>query len=447
MVPKVMKFVKGNLVPLICGLAVLLGLIAWLVWPLPGWKEDLQGSMSERYGQVAAANQLISNITIPGGVTLTKATYEKNVIEAATHAQKNMAEQAKTIVEKAAEQNRAGRVKIVNHKSIPYLGTLPEDNYLPTIDRTAGEPYGFKVDYEHRFEIWMNKLVGKDNTPGIPPAQADIQAQLTAEHARAAAPIQGSAMFAGAAAAAAGGANDPAELARYTKAALARHASEIKMYVDLNPFTKRSWYGSSTPPTEPQIFEALIDCWFQDDVVNAILETNKGSTNVGTSPVKRLEKILVGVSPSSPTSLGQMFFANPPAAAGAPPAAPTAVDLTKDMTGRVSNSQYDVVLMNITVDLDPAYENAFIAALYRQNNGYTVLNVTTKAIDPFDAAGNGYLYGNTQVVHLDLLVEGLLFRSWTLPIMPDATKTALGIPLTPATPPAPPAGAPGAPPV
>jgi hypothetical protein len=440
MVPKVMKFIKGNLIPLICGLAVLLGLVAWLVWPLPGWKDDLQTTMKTRYDQVAQAKQQIGTITIPGGVTLTNATYEKNVIDAATRAQKNMAEQAATVIKKAAEQNQAQRVKIVNGKTIPYLGNLPEANYLPTIDRTAGEPYGFKVDYEHRFEIWMNELVGKDNFPGIPPSQSDIQAQLTAEHARAAAPIQGSAMFAGAAAAAAGGSNDPAELTRYERASLSRRASDIKMYVDLNAFQKRDWYGRSTPPTEPQIFEALIDCWFQEDVVNAILETNKDSANVGTSPIKRLEKIVVGATAGQGGANTGIFFTA--AASGTPtpgvPAAPTALDLTKTMTGRLSNNQYDVVLMTLSVDLDPAYENAFIAALYRQNNGYTVLNISTKTVDPFDAAGNGYLYGNTQVVHLDILVEGLLFRSWTLPIMPDATKTLLGIPITPVAPAAPP---------
>ncbi len=110
------------------------------------------------------------------------------------------------------------------------------------------------------------------------------------------------------------------------------------------------------------------------------------------------------------------------------------------MTGRLSNPQYDVVLMSISLDLDPAYQNAFIESLYRQNNGYTVINVNTRVIDPFDATANGFLYGNTQVVHLDIVVEGLLFRSWTVPIMPDATRQQLGLPLNPPPPaPTPPA--------
>ena len=210
MVPKIMKFIKGNLVLLICGLVVVLGLLAWLVWPLPGWQGTLQDAMKERYGQVATANQLITNITIPGGVTLTKATYEANVIEAAVTAQKNMSAQATTIIKKAAEQNQASRVKIINGKSVPFLGTTPEDNYLPTIDRTAGEPYGFKVDYEKRFEYWMTTLLGKPGIAGARrPRKATSRPSSPRNMSAPAAPIQGSAMFAGAAAAAAGGGNDP----------------------------------------------------------------------------------------------------------------------------------------------------------------------------------------------------------------------------------------------
>ena len=101
------------------------------------------------------------------------------------------------------------------------------------------------------------------------------------------------------------------------------------------------------------------------------------------------------------------------------------------MTERTGTSDYDVVYMNISIDLDPAYQNKFIDNLYRQNNGYTVIMVQSATVDPIDAASRGFLYGNVQVVHLEILVEGLLFRNWTLPIMPADTKTLLGVPATP----------------
>jgi hypothetical protein len=52
--------------------------------------------------------------------------------------------------------------------------------------------------------------------------------------------------------------------------------------------------------------------------------------------------------------------------------------------------------------------------------------VQTRAVDPLDRASNGYLYGNTPVVELELLVECVMFRSWTAPLMPDAIKLTLG---------------------
>jgi hypothetical protein len=102
-------------------------------------------------------------------------------------------------------------------------------------------------------------------------------------------------------------------------------------------------------------------------------------------------------------------------------------DASRIVTGHVSNDAYDVVLMRITLDMDPAFQNQFIDSLYRQNNGYTVLNISTRAIDPLEAAGNGFLYGPTQAVRLDILVEELMFRGWTVPLMPDETKRSLNI--------------------
>jgi hypothetical protein len=84
--------------------------------------------------------------------------------------------------------------------------------------------------------------------------------------------------------------------------------------------------------------------------------------------------------------------------------------------------------MKIVVHLDPAYINQFIDALYRQNNGYTVINQNLRVVDPLEASSSGYLYGATQVVRLELLVEGLLFRSWTVPLMPNDIRKVLGIP-------------------
>jgi hypothetical protein len=433
-----MKFVKQNLVPLICGVVVLL-FIGAMFWPLGSWQSELQAKMGERYGQVAQAKNLITTVTIPGGVTLNNATYEQNVINAGVKSVDDMHKQNTDLIASAAEQNRQGRILMSGNTEVPELGKTPEPNYLPVM--TSGflaNPQRFKTQYNAMFRSWNFQLVGKD-IAAVPPSATDITNAYTAEQQAKAKPLNGNPLFTGGGQS---GAPDAAETLSYERNALSRRAGEIHMYVDPIALQRRDWWSTSAPPNESQIFEALVDSWFQQDVVGAITEINKGSANVGTSPIKRLEFIRVGVTGpgtqgSAPTG-GPLFFAanSSSAAPGAVPA-PAGPDYSRTMTGRTDNDQYDTVLMDIIVDLDPAYQNKFIDALYRKNNGYTVLNIRTTTVDPFDAASTGYLYGNTQVVHLDILVEGLLFRSWTLPIMPNAYRAMLGLP--PYTPP----GAPG----
>jgi hypothetical protein len=108
------------------------------------------------------------------------------------------------------------------------------------------------------------------------------------------------------------------------------------------------------------------------------------------------------------------------------PNIPNPSDYTLGLTGRASGNTYDVVYMSVSLDLDPAYLFKFIDQLYRQNMGYTVVNMQIHAVDPLDRASNGYLYGESPVIEVNLLVECLLFRSWTEALMPDAEKMTLG---------------------
>jgi hypothetical protein len=129
---------------------------------------------------------------------------------------------------------------------------------------------------------------------------------------------------------------------------------------------------------------------------------------------------------------------NPGGAAPADPnaqAAPNTVNWDLSMTGRSAGADYDVVQVSILVDIDPAYLNAFVNELYKQNMGYTEVCRQIQTVDPLDRASNGYLYGDGQVVEAEIQLESLFFRSWTIPLMPAAEKQVLGIPV-PATNPA-----------
>jgi hypothetical protein len=177
---------------------------------------------------------------------------------------------------------------------------------------------------------------------------------------------------------------------------------------------------------EGQIFEQLVDCWLQADVVSAIDALNSRvleklppeSQNVSASPIKRLIHITVGSGPNA----GSALFLAADRRAGA------ALDYSKSMTGRAGTDKYDVTTMTIQMDIDPSYINQFIAELYRRNNSYTVLNTKIATVDPFWAASNGYIYGRGQVVTLELDVEAILFRGWTSSIIPPSYKSVMGVP-------------------
>jgi len=322
-----------------------------------------------------------------------------------------------------------------------------EDNYLPApaAEGPRADTMRFKRDYERQFPVWMEKL--NAGTPPTPNELTDLVNARVKELANQALALQR--VNSGVGTAGAPNQLSVKESNQIKRAAVSARAAKIWCYVDDSALQKRDWFGHSAPPNEQQIFEALVDSWFQQDVVNAISGLNKKvmdkqtEKNVGRAPVKRLVSIVIGntaLGSATAGGPGSLFFGGPAMApsAGGGPGAPLAaaggsgLALDRSLTGHVGTSEYDVVLMRITVDIDPAYENQLIDALYRQNNGYTVINRNMKTVDPLEAASNGYLYDPVQCERLELLVEGLLFRSWTLPIMPDGIRRQLGLPPVPA---------------
>ena len=223
---------------------------------------------------------------------------------------------------------------------------------------------------------------------------------------------------------------------------VARDAS-YKMYGVPEMFQIRPLAASASAPNEKAIFEALIDVWIQQDIVNAIKAVNGKSTSVFNSPIKRLEPHSGGAAAFSSTgpraqpvdpfamatgtaapSIPGEIFVNMSAAAGGP-AAPSGTDFNHSLTGRLGSASFDITHFQVVLHLDPAYLNVFLNELYRQNNGYTVLNMRIDAVDPFAAASNGFIYGKTSVIRAEITGEAMFFREWTKKIRPPAVRAAV----------------------
>src|SRR5207302_1127890 len=82
--------------------------------------------------------------------------------------------------------------------------------------------------------------------------------------------------------------------------------------------------------------------------------------------------------------------------------AANAIDFSRTMTGRLSGADYDVVPMQIWMDIDPAAVIRFEEELYKTNMGHTVINSRFKTVNPVDRATNGYIYGPSQCIEIEI---------------------------------------------
>jgi hypothetical protein len=427
-----MNFVKTNLYLIISGVVVLLA-IGCYFWPIGAWKEALQADMNARISKVSEAKTLATgSIEIfPGGKKIV-GPIQPNVIEARNQAQAYMKDQASRIAGQAADQNQANRAVRKGARVLPLLGGKELPGYLPEFAQGT-DAHDYKDWYLKVTSNWPVLLAGTDQVAAAPTG-TEVGAALDADlRARSATPTVGrggptSDFMSGAGL-------DTKKKVDFTRDFVSKRAASIRMYVTADSFDREAWAGGTGAPNETQIFESLVKCWLQQDVVNAIDAVNRdGQKNpnkdVGQSGIKRLEWIKVGVDATG-GGLFQTGSGGGGAAArglgGGAGAAATA-EPSRSMTGRVSTNDYDVVVMTVSMVVDPAKLNAFIDQLYRQNNAYTVLNVKQTTVDPFQAVSEGYLYGETQCIHVEVQVEALLFRKWTSPLMPESIRTQLGVP-------------------
>lgn len=464
-----MKFVKENLFVLICAVIAIAALALRFTW-VGSVQEETRTEMAARMEKAAQAAQLANqSINLPNNPQLAefRGALVPELIAKKQEIQDWITNQAKQISNEAAVANRKDRYGVDaragnGKKNVPLLNGHSVEGFLPSI-QPGRDPHMMKPRYDHVFDTWLAQLLynsqpqhGRNyDIEGSAPSANDVQADLARQAANEAA---NQPRGWGPSASPAATNWSKAETDRRTQALLTQKASQIRMYVNRSSFQIRGWYNLPMAPTENQIFEGVFDCWLQQDVVRAINNINGDSRSVLTSPIKRLERIAVGVAqattahgaaanyaPGSIGTTGQqtntadggMMFWNQAAAvpvngltAPVPPAPPQAgaLDYVKSMTGRVGNADWDVSMMTIVVHLDPSVLNKFIAELYRQNNGYTVLDVKIESVDPFEAASNGYMYGNAPVVRADIQVEALFYRNWLQKVLPESYRNVLRIP-------------------
>ena len=62
-----------------------------------------------------------------------------------------------------------------------------------------------------------------------------------------------------------------------------------------------------------------------------------------------------------------------------------------------------------------------------ETNLITVLDMDVREVDLWADLRQGYYYGKAPVVRVDLELETVWHRDWTVPMMPQSVKSALGV--------------------
>jgi len=453
-----MKHVKAHLFLIICGIVAIVALAVWY-FPIGGVREKTIEEAQKRHAQVKAINEFNNfTINIPGmeplkGPPIPKITAERR------KAMEEMKDKANRIAVEFAKGNRINRVTVQGDKVIPMLGDKAMPHHLPAVDATQVDPYNYKSEYERyllRLALSLSGIVPPNNELGTLQAAAKMAVPPTAEEINAAIEAEKRAYSLRPEAKEWKDTNLPPE--RMTEIAtrmISDRAVASRMYVAPAALQRRGFLANPlAKPSNPQVFESFVDCWLMTDIVRAINGVNADAFAsranpkagekhaVAHSAIKRLDRIVVGGSgaaaaaaaadASGTPSAGGLFLAA--VRSGPTPGNPQmgavaagGIDHTRSMTGRTGEDKYDVVLVRVQMVIDPSAINKFIDQLYQQNNAYTVLNVQMQAVDPFEALANGYLFGDTQCVRVEILVEALLFREWTTPIMPAEYRALLGI--------------------
>jgi len=447
-----MNYIKSHMFPLICGLVVVLSLGA-LYWPISTMQAALKTDLENELNLSAKKAR---DMAKPKVKLYTYGELTGPIVDATVRAKQEeqdwMKGQADEIAKAASQANRHLRVEEKNGRLIPLLGGVPEDHYLPKINKEAGaDPFDFKTHYEELLGINPTKVTGwlKTLNAGMPYTQQEAQAEVDTYQAQRAAqaprdPRTRQLLDPTA------GTLSKAEADRYRRSLLVQRAQALRVYANSGVFQRRAWAnpGGSTAPSEREIFEAFIDCCIMQNLVGAVAAINKDSASVETSPVKRIGSMVIGAAAAGAavSASGTGTGGTSVTSAGAGPlflgqgqgtpkdtgtgAAKSTLDYARSLTGRVGSERYDVTHVRLLVYVDPSYLNEFIKEIYKQNNSYTVLNVRVESADPFSEASEGYLYGKTPVIKADILLEAVFYRFWTVPLMPDVVRNDLGIPAT-----------------
>lgn len=235
-----------------------------------------------------------------------------------------------------------------------------------------------------------------------------------------------------------------AHLAEARVALMARAAEDISFYASRDILAIPRW-DQTRDYSRDELFQWQWDLWLATDILEALAEANARGGTVLRGPVKRIVSMRTlgprvpargGAAAGGAGGLGGMGMgggapetgedgtASEPGGTPPDPDSPVPTDYTAACTGRISNSLYDVIDVELELIVDaamiPHVTNAFPA-----QNFMTVVGLALRPVDPVADLRAGFVYGTSPVVQVRIRLETIWLRPWTVELMPTETRTRL----------------------
>jgi len=239
--------------------------------------------------------------------------------------------------------------------------------------------------------------------------------------------------------------------------AYVEHASGVNFYMSpsdlgIPPFSERAI------PSLGELFMWQWDYWVKSDVLRALADANASASSMLDTPVQRvlgMQVMLPGQRlPSARRSgddgggsalgggqggslrrggagggdRGSSGGGDGGAGTMPSPSQPIAKDFSASITGRTSNSVYDVRYVRLGL-LVASKDTPKVLEALSSRNFMSVVSMNVRPRTPFDDIERGYYYGPTALLELDLVIETVWLREWMIPMMPNEMRERLGIPV------------------
>lgn len=201
----------------------------------------------------------------------------------------------------------------------------------------------------------------------------------------------------------------------------------------------------TTPPSQGEITEAdafvwLWDYWVVNDVLEAVVLANtdrlSGAMPIPDAPVKRVERVRISeVRLPAPAvagggdagGFGEDYSMGGSSSMSGMGDSASGSGVAATHTGRTTDAAYDLRTVRLQVVASSQNLPRLFDALGRINY-MTVVGVQIEPVDVWTDLDQGFFYGEEHVVRAVIDIESIWLRSWTLPLMPDRVRTAVGAP-------------------